>query len=70
MVAIKNANDRTRVQESNTPLGVIPADRDPQTGILRQGIEFKPEELLRAFKQANPEVWTIKDKKVCPPTLV
>ena len=70
MIAIKKANDRTRVQESNTPLGVIPADRDPQTGILRQGIEFKPEELLRAFKQANPEVWTTKDKKVCPPTLV
>ena len=48
-----------RVQESKTPLGVMSAE-----------CELKPAELLRAFKQANPEVWTTKDKKVCPPTLV
>ena len=43
-----------RVQESKTPLGVMPADS-----------KLGPKELLRAFKQANPQVWTIKDKQVC-----
>ena len=27
--------------------------------------ELSPLELLRTFKQANPQVWTIKDKQVC-----
>ncbi len=44
-----------RVQESKTPLGVMPADS-----------KLSPEELLRAFKQANQKVWTIKDTQVCP----
>ena len=45
---------RFRVQESKTPLGVMPADS-----------KLGPEELLRAFKQANPKVWAIKDEQVC-----
>ena len=28
---------------------------------------LSPEELLRAFKQANPRVWTIKDEQVLSP---
>ena len=38
--------------------------------------KLSPPELLRAFKRANPQVWTIKDEKVCrqfpvlPPLLV
>ena len=44
---------RFRVQESKTPLGVMPADS-----------KLGPEELLRAFKQANPKVWAIKNE-VC-----
>ena len=43
-----------RVQESKTPLGVMPADS-----------KLSPPELLRAFKQANPTVWAIKDEQVC-----
>ena len=43
-----------RVQESKTPLGVMSAE-----------CELKPAELLRAFKQANPKVWAIKDEQVC-----
>ena len=45
---------RCRVQESKTPLGVMSAES-----------ALKPEELLRAFKQANPKVWAIKDEQVC-----
>ena len=45
-----------RVQESKTPLGVMPAKS-----------ELGPKELLRAFKQANPKVWAIKDEQVCRP---
>ena len=42
------------MQESKTPLGVMPAES-----------ELSPEELLRAFKRANPQVWAIKDEQVC-----
>ena len=41
-------------QDSKTPLGVMPADS-----------KLGPPELLRAFKQANPQVWAIKDEQVC-----
>ena len=50
---------RCRVQESKTPLGVMPADS-----------ELKPEQLLRAVKQANQKVWTIKDDQVPPAPVV
>ena len=46
---------RFRVQESKTPLGVMPAES-----------EIKPAELVRAFKRANQKVWTIKDDQVPP----
>ena len=42
---------RFRVQDSKTPLGVMPAES-----------QLSPEELLRAFKQANPQVWAIKQQ--------
>ena len=42
---------RSAVQKSKTPLGVIPADS-----------ELSTEELLWAFKQANPQVWAIKEQ--------
>ena len=42
------------MQESKTPLGVMPADS-----------ELGRKELLRAFKKANPKVWAIKDEQVC-----
>ena len=44
-----------RVQESKTPLGVMPAGKS----------KLGPKELLRAFKKANPKVWAIKDEQVC-----
>ena len=50
---------RFRVQESKTPLGVMPAES-----------KLGPAELLRAFKQANPQVWAIKDKQVCPSSCI
>ena len=38
-----------------TPLGVMSGDS-----------ELEPEQLVRAFKQANQKVWTIKDNQVPP----
>ena len=52
--AVAQTDALCRAQESKTPLGVMPAET-----------ELKPEELLRAFKQANPKVWAIKDEQVC-----
>ena len=43
-----------RAQESKTPLGVMPVDS-----------KLSPEELLRAFKRAKPQVWAIQDEQVC-----
>ena len=31
---------------------------------------LSPPELLRTFKQANPQVWAIKDKQVCPSSCI
>ena len=64
------------MQDSKTPLGVLPAkmqasESDFDVWDDLPASELSPAELLRAFKRANPQVWTIKDEQVrLPPSVL